>query len=198
MSAEELTRWWAWHAEIEAARTIPKAVEYGSNSMISLGQSMARAMGRVVDDEEAIELACFFYMQGKMGRWLDAIVAGRRPGDDTPFDIGVYAKMVQRNREAHGWPGDIVYAVGGIVPEAAAPVPVESAPEPPPSLAVRGTAADPRTFVYDDGETAALGMDGSCADSRCPKIHRPSNTDRCERYEDDVRPPVLADGGDEV
>lgn len=94
-------------AETEAERTIPKAVEYGSNSMLDLGQSMARAMHRQVGDEEAMELACFFYMQGKMGRWLDAIVAGRRPGDDTPFDIGVYAKMVQRIREAGAWPGHV-------------------------------------------------------------------------------------------
>lgn len=104
---DELMSWWMQQAETEAERTIPKAVEYGANSMLDLGQSMARAMHRQVGDEEAMELACFFYMQGKMGRWLDAIVAGRRPGDDTPFDIGVYAKMVQRIREAGAWPGHV-------------------------------------------------------------------------------------------
>lgn len=103
---EELMSWWMQQAETEANRTIPKAVEYGSNSMLDLGRSLARTMHRTVSDEECMELACFFYIQGKMGRWLDAIVAGRRPGDDTPFDIGVYAKMVQRIRESGSWPGN--------------------------------------------------------------------------------------------
>ena len=103
--AQELETWWAEKAQDEAMQVIPKAVEYGANSMIGLGQAMARIAGRRVDDAEAIELACMFYIEGKIGRWIDAVAAGQKVSDDTIHDIGVYARMVQRVRDVGSWPG---------------------------------------------------------------------------------------------
>ena len=102
---DELTNWWLDAARAEAAAVIPKAVEYGANSLIEVGRSMARIAQREVSDEEAIEMAIAFYISGKLGRWIDAMAVGRRPSDDSIWDIGIYAKMAQRNRAAGSWPG---------------------------------------------------------------------------------------------
>lgn len=102
---ETLRDWWIDQAHIEAEAVVPKAVEYGANSMIEVGRTMARIQGRTdVSEEEAIELACMFYLMGKLGRWVDAVAEGRRPSDDTIYDIGVYARMAQRVRAVGGWP----------------------------------------------------------------------------------------------
>lgn len=101
----ELRRWWMELAGEEFDRTAPKAVEYGATDLRDIGLTLARAMGRVVDDEEAAELGVYFYLLGKMSRWTDAVCRGERPSDDTLFDTGVYVRMAQRIRVAGGWPG---------------------------------------------------------------------------------------------
>lgn len=102
----ELAAWWEERVRIEIEEVVPKAIEYGANSMIEVGRSMARLAGRSnITDGEAIELACLFYIKGKLGRWLDAAVAGRPVGDDTVYDIGIYIKMAQRARDVGSWPG---------------------------------------------------------------------------------------------
>lgn len=103
--AADLEQWWMDTAHDEAAAVVDKAVEYGSNSMTELGHDIAKLAGRQVTDQQAIEMACYFYIKGKMGRWSDAIVAGRDVSDDTLGDIGVYVRMAQRVRSNGGWPG---------------------------------------------------------------------------------------------
>jgi len=110
--ADDVTRmqqalhdWWMDRSADEVGAVAPKAVEYGANSMIEVGRTMARLQGRDgISDEEATELACMFYIAGKLGRWVDAAAAGKRVSDDTIHDIGIYAKMVQRTRDVGGWP----------------------------------------------------------------------------------------------
>ena len=101
---DALTDWWMERAQQEVELVGPKAVEYGPNSMIEVGRAMGRMSGRDLTDEEAIEVACMFYISGKLGRWVDAVAHGKRPSDDTIHDIGIYIKMAQRNREVGGWP----------------------------------------------------------------------------------------------
>lgn len=102
----ELADWWRARCEEEIEAVVPKAVEYGANSMIEVGRSMLRVAGRTdVTDEEAIEVACMFYLSGKLGRWIDAVAAGKRPSDDTVYDMGIYIKMAQRARDVGTWPG---------------------------------------------------------------------------------------------
>lgn len=100
-----LESWWMAQADREIDATIPKAIEYGSTDLVAMGHDLARCAGRTVSDEEAAELGVFFYVRGKVARWVDAVVDGRRVSDDTLFDIGVYVKMAQRIRKAGSWPG---------------------------------------------------------------------------------------------
>lgn len=101
----QLHEWWIQQAEDECARTIPKAVEYSAVDLTDIGHDLARTMGREVSDEEAAELGVFFYLRGKVARWVGAVTAGQRVSDDTLFDIGVYVRMAQRIREFGSWPG---------------------------------------------------------------------------------------------
>jgi hypothetical protein len=100
-----LSDWWRSVVEEEISSTVPKAVEYGPNSMIEVGRAMGRMSHRDLSDQEAIEVACMFYICGKLGRWVDAVAHGKTPSDDTLHDIGVYIKMAQRNRAVGSWPG---------------------------------------------------------------------------------------------
>lgn len=102
---QQLTEWWMTQAEDEIARTVPKAIEYSAVDLQDIGNDLARTMGREVSDEEAAELGVFFYLRGKVARWVGAVMAGQRVSDDTLFDIGVYVRMVQRIRESGSWPG---------------------------------------------------------------------------------------------
>lgn len=105
--ARDLNQWWMDIAHEEAIAVVDKAVEYGANSMTELGHEIAKLSGRKISDGQAIELACYFYIKGKMGRWSDAIVAGKDVSDDTLGDIGVYVRMAQRVRSNGGWPGTV-------------------------------------------------------------------------------------------
>lgn len=102
---EDLTVWWMDRAQDEANKVARKAAEYGNNSMIEVGHQLAKMQSRTVTDEEAAEMACYFYIVGKMGRWSDALARGERVSADTLYDVGVYVRMAQRIREAGGWPG---------------------------------------------------------------------------------------------
>lgn len=102
---EDLHTWWMDKAGDEANRVIVKAVEYGNNSMVEVGHQLAKMQGRKVDDAEAAEMACYFYIVGKIGRWSDSLARGERVSDDTLYDVGVYVRMAQRIRDAGGWPG---------------------------------------------------------------------------------------------
>lgn len=103
---DELSKWWKGRVLAEIDATVPKAIEYGSHDLIEMGRTLAYVMKRDgISDEEAAELGIWFYQLGKMGRWTNAIRNQTRVSDDTLLDIGVYAKMAQRVRDAGGWPG---------------------------------------------------------------------------------------------
>lgn len=102
----ELTAWWAEQASADAARTIPKAIEYGDTDLIDVGRAVARVSGRPSPtDAEAAELGVYVYLAGKLGRWTAALAEGRVPSDDTLFDVSIYAMMARRIRQTGGWPG---------------------------------------------------------------------------------------------
>lgn len=100
-----LADWWDNQSHTEMQMCVPKAVEYGSTDLAVIGRAMGRVMGRgEMTHEEATEVGIFFYLQGKLARWEDAIMHGRRVSDDTLADASVYIKMQQRNRAVGGWP----------------------------------------------------------------------------------------------
>lgn len=100
-----LRNWWEETSEAELVACVPKAVEYGSTDLAVIGRTQGRLMGRTsLTHEEATELGIFFYLMGKIARWEDAIINGRRVSDDTLHDVAVYTKMMQRTRAVGGWP----------------------------------------------------------------------------------------------
>lgn len=100
-----LRNWWEETSEAELVACVPKAVEYGSTDLAVIGRTQGRLMGREnLTHEEATELGIFFYLMGKIARWEDAIINGRRVSDDTLHDVAVYTKMMQRTRAVGGWP----------------------------------------------------------------------------------------------
>lgn len=110
-----LTRWWVQKAQEEADALVPKAVEYGgahrASDLTQLGRTIAELINpdyvsghTEYTDGQLQELACYFYIQGKMGRWHAALLEGRDVSDDTLHDIKIYTTMVQRIRAAGGWP----------------------------------------------------------------------------------------------
>ncbi len=105
---KNLSEWWLDRVADEIDATLPKAAEYGSNELVDLGRTLARASGREgLSDAQAAELAIFFYARGKMARWDAAVARGDAVSDDTIHDLGVYTKMVQRLREDGVWPGEV-------------------------------------------------------------------------------------------
>ena len=103
----ELKKWWMGRAKQEIENIVPKAREYGSNSLAQIGHKVAQLQGRDVGEEEALELGCWIYAVGKMERWTDAVLKGHRPSADTLMDLGVYSKMAIRIAESGTWPGPI-------------------------------------------------------------------------------------------
>ena len=100
-----ITTWWLDRAKEEAGSVVPKAIAYGSNSLMQLGRKMAQLQGREITDDEALELGCWVNTVQKIERWTDSVMRGERCSDDTIYDAGVYLKMVQRIRDVGSWPG---------------------------------------------------------------------------------------------
>lgn len=116
--AEKLAQWWRDTAEAEIVQTVDKSVEYSSADLIEIGRQLHQAgvpippgmtnswvNGVPAEDTWFAELGCYFYLVGKLARWTGAVQEGRRVSDDTVLDIGIYTRMVQRIRQAGGWPG---------------------------------------------------------------------------------------------
>lgn len=103
--SDELHHWFKDRAEQEARLVAPKAIEYGSRSLIAIGRDLAHLGNRTVEDPEAIELAIWAFIKGKMERWTEAVMNGKPVSDDTLLDMGLYVKMAQRTREVGSWPG---------------------------------------------------------------------------------------------
>lgn len=109
---QELAEWWEKLAHAEVTPLLAKMTEYGGSGaaidLIEIGRKMGELGPRLAelttDDAGKAELGVYFYMVGKMARWHAALMEGRQVSDDTLHDIGVYDRMVQRIREAGGWP----------------------------------------------------------------------------------------------
>lgn len=114
---DELTAWWVALAREEAARVVPKAVEYSATDLADIGHALARSQGRQVTNAQAAELGVAFYALGKMSRIMGAIGQGVWPSDDSWHDLGVYARMTQRIRSHGGWPAVRQIEYGDAIPK---------------------------------------------------------------------------------
>jgi len=100
---DALADWWMQDAAIEAANTIPKAIQYGSSSLMMVGEMLHSIAPDLKDSVSAQELAITFYVFGKMARVLAAIERGEQPSMDHWRDIGVYTRMISYIRENGSW-----------------------------------------------------------------------------------------------
>jgi adenylosuccinate synthase len=100
-----LRNWWMRQAAEEADSLIPKSVEYGAHDLEEMGRAVSWISKRGMTKAEQAEFGIYWYALGKMARWGSAIEQGRQVSDDTLLDLGIYARMAQRVREAGEWPG---------------------------------------------------------------------------------------------
>lgn len=108
--ARELLKWWIFTATRDAERTIPKMFEYGGGAEGSadlqlMGENLATLLD-MHDAPDAVkqEMACWFYLQGKIARLVSDYKAHRAGKGDTWFDAEIYAKMARRIQEHGQWP----------------------------------------------------------------------------------------------
>jgi hypothetical protein len=122
---QALTDWWLAIAEAEVEATVAKAVEYGATDLRDLGyqildmagrrptveysrqwEGLASRIGKEFEDLDAYatEVGIAFYAAGKLARIIAAIKEGRTPSYDSWHDLGIYARMAQRVKQAGGWP----------------------------------------------------------------------------------------------
>jgi hypothetical protein len=107
-----LGRWWVELAENDLAAVLPKAKEYSAYDLILVGRATGDMLGNQLTtpdedgdgDRNAAEIACWFYILGKIGRAIGAIKEGRMPSRDTADDVRIYATMIARIKETGGWP----------------------------------------------------------------------------------------------
>lgn len=107
-----LTEWWVQTAKEDAARTVPKVVEYGSADLEVMGYAMQYLIRPDVKEELSaaevkslgIEMALGFYALGKVARAFGAYADGRPASSDTWFDLQTYATMCRYVREHGSWP----------------------------------------------------------------------------------------------
>lgn len=104
---QPLAEWWRQTSEDQLKMLLPKAAQYGSNSLERVGFQLARVGNRVPTAAESQELGCYFYALGKMERWSDAVLRGEQCSDDTLLDLETYCRMVLRIRQAGEWPGKV-------------------------------------------------------------------------------------------
>lgn len=104
---QPLPEWWRQNSEVQLNMLLPKAQQYGSNSLERLGAQLARIGNRVPTAAEAQELGVYFYALGKMERWSDAVLHKEPVSSDTLVDLSVYCNMVLRIRDAGEWPGKV-------------------------------------------------------------------------------------------
>ncbi len=112
----ELAQWWRRLGESDIARMAPKAHEYSAYDLVMIGRATGDMVGQTAligsdyddygfNDAAAAEIACWFYILGKVGRAIGAIKEGRLPSEDTAEDVRIYATMVARIKDVGAWPG---------------------------------------------------------------------------------------------
>lgn len=106
-----LMAWWLSTALDDFNATVPKILEYGGKhgtegaaDLRTMGDAMATLLGWGVFSPVALELACWFYILGKVGRLISDYQQQREGKDDTWHDITVYSMMARRIKAVGRWP----------------------------------------------------------------------------------------------
>jgi hypothetical protein len=109
---DELAWWWmktSWEDFVAGA---PKVDEYGAHDLEIMGAVLVLLAYKdkitVLTEAQAApigtELACWFYVLGKVARLVSDYMAKRSGKDDTWHDITYYSMMARRIKEVGTWP----------------------------------------------------------------------------------------------
>lgn len=106
---DDETRLAAWYEQMNRAdmhMALEKRQDYGSADITLMAAGMrilASAPPWEPDERQAMEMALGFYQLGKVARKFGAWAQGKDPNIDSDVDLGVYAMMARRVREAGQW-----------------------------------------------------------------------------------------------
>jgi hypothetical protein len=108
----ELAWWWMKTSYEDFEKSGPKTEEYGAHDLEIMGavlvllafKEQVSFMAEAQAAPVGTELACWFYVLGKVARLLSDYMA-KRPGKaDTWHDICVYGMMARRIQDHGRWP----------------------------------------------------------------------------------------------
>lgn len=106
-NVQKIAEWWETKANDEAKAMVEKAREYDGLDLEIMGVAMQAFLPDDLDTETrrsaGLQLACYFYALGKLGRAFGAFRQGRLPKQDTPHDLKVYAGMIEHIAEFGRW-----------------------------------------------------------------------------------------------
>lgn len=105
--AQALRDWWEDKCRRDIDAMVPKAIEYGGGDLTLMADGMRllqEMSGRKVERPVQREAAIAFYALGKIARILSALAEGRLPGEDSWYDLQIYAVMAQYERQVGPWP----------------------------------------------------------------------------------------------
>lgn len=106
----DLVSWWFQTATQDLVAALPKVEEYGGSHQGSadlevMGDALAVFAGMKGGTSAVFqEMACWFYVLGKVSRLISDYRAGRSGKADTWHDISVYSMMARRLQECGRWP----------------------------------------------------------------------------------------------
>jgi hypothetical protein len=107
----DLMIWWLSVAIKDCRATVPKVLEYGgamgtegAADLRIMGDSIATLLGWGGFSPVALEMACWFYILGKVGRLVSDYQQRRGGKPDTWLDISVYTMMARRIQAVGRWP----------------------------------------------------------------------------------------------
>lgn len=105
--AQALRDWWSNKSQADIDAMVPKAIEYGGGDLTLMADGMAlfaQMGGGEVPRPVQREMAVAFYALGKIARIISALAEGRLPGEDSWYDLQIYAVMAQYERQIGPWP----------------------------------------------------------------------------------------------
>jgi hypothetical protein len=109
----ELFKWWVATSMGDWQASVPKTDEYGAHDLEIMGYVLAIFCGMEATLMRSqsqpglpvqMELACWFYLLGKVARLVSDYLSHRPGKPDTWHDITVYSMMARRIQETGQWP----------------------------------------------------------------------------------------------
>lgn len=98
---EELDAWMVAFFEEMKEGCLKKASKRGAIDFEEMGRDMKKMFPNSPVD--GVELAIFFYIRGKIARYLSSLLSGEVPDFDDLLDTHVYSMIALKYRETGKW-----------------------------------------------------------------------------------------------